>query len=107
MPIYILMSKLTASAMTGTAGRARTGQQWKRQVEEACPGIRWLAHYALLGQYDFMDIYEVPDGAMAFKVSLLSLEHGAVSAESWPALDYTSAFLPIADAVEKQLGAKP
>lgn len=102
MPTYILMSKLSPGAMAGDEGRAETGREWKRLVAQACPGIRWIAHYALLGQFDFMDIYEAPDLETAFKVSLLSRERGAVSAESWPATPYAD-FLPLADAVEKEI----
>lgn len=104
MPTYILMTKLSPKAMAGDEGRAETGREWKRMVEQACPDIRWIGHYALLGPYDFMDIYEAPDVATAFKVSLLSRERGAVSAESWPATEYSS-FLPLADAVEKEIHA--
>jgi uncharacterized protein with GYD domain len=100
MPTYVLMTKLTASAIHDPKGRRRAGQEWKRKVEKHVPGVRWLAHYALLGPYDFMDIYEAPDQNAAFKVSLLSRELGAVSAESWPATTYEE-YLPIADAVEK------
>ena len=47
-----------------------------------------VAHYAILGPYDFMDIYEAPDVETAHKVSLVSRAEGAVSAESWQALPY-------------------
>ena len=104
MPTYILMTKLSSRAMAGDEGRAETGKEWKRLVEQACPGIRWIGHYALLGQYDFMDIYEAADIETAFKVSLLSRERGAVSAESWPATPYAE-FLPLAESVEKEIDA--
>ena len=48
-----------------------------------------------------MDLYDAPDEASAFRVSLLSREHGAVSAESWPAMAY-EAFVPLVEAVEKK-----
>ena len=104
MPTYILMSKLSSKAMAGDDGRAEAGREWKRLVDQSCPGIRWIAHYALLGQYDFMDVYEAPDIETAFKVSLLSRERGAVSAESWPATPYLE-FLQLAKAVEAVTGA--
>ena len=47
-----------------------------------------------------MDLYEAPDEAAAMRVSLLSRELGAASAESWPATPYES-FLSIAEQVEK------
>ncbi len=97
MPTYVLMTKLTPAALQGTSGRRATGHDWKAKVDATCPGLKWIGHYALLGPYDFMDIYEAPDEAAAFRVSLLSRENGALSAESWPAVAYP-AFLGIADA---------
>jgi uncharacterized protein with GYD domain len=47
-----------------------------------------VAHYALLGPYDYLDIYEAPDEEIAAKVSLISLQTGAFQAESWVAIPY-------------------
>jgi uncharacterized protein with GYD domain len=100
MPMYVLMTKLGARSLEGPRGRRQMGKEWKAKVEKVCPGIRWIAHYALLGPYDFMDLYEAPDDASAMKVSLLSRELGAIQAESWPAVSYDK-FLPIMDEIEK------
>ena len=99
MPTYVLMTKLAPGGMNDPKGRRRAGQEWKKKVEERCPGVRWVAHYALLGPYDFIDIYEAPDQETAFKVSLLSRELGAFCAESWPAIAYEK-YLPIVENVE-------
>lgn len=64
-------------------------------MEEKCPEVKWVGHYALLGPYDFMDIFEAPDGETAAKVSLISLSRGAVKAESWTAIPYAR-FLELA-----------
>jgi uncharacterized protein with GYD domain len=100
MPTYVLMTKLSPGGLHDPKGRRRAGQEWKKKVEERCPGVRWRAHYALLGPYDFIDIYDAPDQETAFKVSLLSRELGALSAESWPAIDYER-YLPVIESVEK------
>ena len=105
MPTYVLMTKLSPAVLCDPRGRKAVGKEWKKLVDRACPGVRWLNHYALLGRYDFMDIYEAPDEATAHKVSLLSLTSGATSAESWPALPYEQ-FLAIADSVEQAAGVK-
>ncbi len=105
MPTYVLMTKLSPAVLTDPRGRKTVGKEWKKLVDRTCPGVRWVAHYALLGRYDFMDIYEAPDDATAHKVSLLSLTQGAVSAESWPALPYDE-FLRIAESVEVAAGGK-
>ena len=58
--------------------------------------MKWVGHYALLGAYDFMDIFEAPDAETAAKVSLISQSMGAAKAESWTAIPY-SEFLDIAE----------
>ncbi|HEY8208500.1 MAG TPA: GYD domain-containing protein [Myxococcaceae bacterium] len=100
MQTYVLMTKLGPFESGSAQERRRKGQAWKRTVEALCPGIRWVAHYALLGPYDFMDIYEAPDEETAFKISLLSRAEGAVTAESWPAARYEE-FLHVMEEVQR------
>ena len=100
MLTYVLMTRLGTGGMHDPKGRRQAGQEWKRKIEEACPGIRWGAHYALLGPYDFIDIYEAPDQETAFKVSIVSCELGAAAAESWPAMSYER-YVPLFESAEK------
>ena len=88
MPTYILMTTLTAGGIKDATHRKVKGKKWLDKVHQACPEVKWLAHYALLGRYDFMDIYEAPNETTAHKVSLISRQAGAATAESWPALAY-------------------
>ncbi len=98
MATFILMTKLSTELTREVHHREELGRQWKSAVEEKCPDVRWVAHYALLGPYDFMDIFEAPDAETAAKVSLISLSRGAVKAESWTAIPYAR-FLEIAKEV--------
>lgn len=102
MPTYVLMTKLDSKTLSDPRGRREVGRKFMKSVERACKGVKWVAHYALLGPYDFMDIYEAPDDATAIRISLLSRAEGALTAESWPAVGYEG-FLAIADDVEKVL----
>ncbi|MCU0728422.1 MAG: GYD domain-containing protein [Planctomycetes bacterium] len=88
MATYVLMSKLSPEIMKGMKDRARLGRTWLARVKKKCPEVKFLAHYALFGPYDFMDIYEAPDEEVAAKVSMISMAQGAVSAESWVAIPY-------------------
>ncbi len=92
MKTFVLMTKITradanlievASKLRDRAGDART---WLSEVKEKCPEVTFIAHYALLGMWDFMDIYEAPDEETAVKVSLITRSHGAHVVESWPAI---------------------
>lgn len=85
MPTYILASKLKDLDVDN---RETIGKDWLQKIKEACPDIKWIAHYAVLGPYDFLSIYEAPDEKTAMKVSLVTLANGALKAESWTAMPY-------------------
>ena len=101
MPVFILMTRMSPEAMHDARGRRAMGREWLAKVTEQCPEVEWLAHYALLGPYDFMDIYEAPDVQTAHEVSLISRSEGALSAESWPAVPYDE-FLELLEGVQPE-----
>jgi len=74
--------------MSKMKDRSIQGQNWMEEVKANCPEVKFIGHYALLGQYDFLDIYEAPDEVTAAKVSLISREFGAVEAQSMSAIPY-------------------
>ncbi len=88
MQTYILMTKLSPEVSKQLKNRAEVGRAWLEHVKKKCPEVKFIAHYALLGKYDFMDIYEAPDAETAAKVSMISLSNGAFQAESWTAIPY-------------------
>lgn len=88
MQTYILMTKLSPDISKQMKDRSQLGRKWLEQVKAKCPEVKFLSHYALLGDYDFMDIYEAPDNKTAAKVSMISLSNGAFQAESWSAIPY-------------------
>jgi len=88
MPTFVLMTRLAPDAVRDAEVRRAMGRAWLKKVQATCPEVRWVGHYAILGPYDFMDIYEAPDIETAHKVSLISRAAGAVSAESWQAMPY-------------------
>ena len=88
MQTYILLTKLSPEVSRQVKDRAKLGRAWLDQVKEKCPEVNFLSHYALLGAYDFIDIYEAPDEDTAAKVSMISLSNGAFSSESLIAIPY-------------------
>jgi uncharacterized protein with GYD domain len=88
MPTFILATKLSQDLTKNPALREDIGKEWKAKVSQKCPKVKWLAHYALLGPYDFIDIYDAPTEEDAAKVSMITLSNGASVAESWTAIPY-------------------
>lgn len=97
MPIYILATKLQNPDLVEK--RKEQGEKFLKLVKEKVPGIRWISHYAILGPYDFLDIFEAKDEQEAAKVSLLSRAAGANFAESWTAIPYSD-FLKITEEIK-------
>ncbi len=88
MQTYILLTKLSPEVSKKMKDRAALGHTWLDQVKKKCPEVKFIAHYAILGQYDFIDIYEAPDNETAAKVSMIGQANGASSAESLTAIPY-------------------
>lgn len=99
MPTFVLMTKLGVNAMSSAEGRRATGRAWLDKVRQAVPSVRFTAHYAIFGAYDFMDIYEAPDTEASQRVALISRSEGAMSVETWQALPYES-FLKLLEKVD-------
>ena len=105
MPTYVLMTKLSPELLGDPSRRREIGREWKRAVDRLCPEVTWVAHYALLGPYDFMDIYEAPTPEVATKVSLITQASGALKAESWGAISYGH-YLELAQEIGAEFGGE-
>ncbi len=88
MQTYMLFTKLSTDLSFEMKNRERQGRNWLEQVREKCPEVKFIAHYAILGEYDFIDIYEAPDPETAAKVSMISQANGALHAKSMLAIQY-------------------
>lgn len=102
MKTFILMTKLSPDISRQLKDRAKLGRSWLDQVKKKCPEVKFLSHYALLGPYDFLDIYEAPDEETAAKVSIISMSNGAFQAESLVAIPYKR-FLELTKEVEEKV----
>lgn len=86
--MFVLMTKFSPEITKKLKERAKIGEKWMERVKEKCPGVKFHGHYALLGSYDVMSIYEAPSEEVAAKVSMISLLMGATDAQSWTAIPY-------------------
>ena len=97
MPTFMLMTRLDPESHSSAEGRRRIGKQWLKKVKKICPEVEWISHYAVLGPFDFVDIYRAPDTETAHKISLISRSAGALTAESWQVMEYERYLQLLAD----------
>lgn len=91
MKTFVLMSRLCSKGPSpvGVATAMRDTpklRQWIDRARRLCPEANFIAHYALLGSYDYMDIYEAPDEETAAKMSMICSADGNFQVESWTAI---------------------
>ena len=92
MKTYVMVTKLAPEHIDPVdvahimRDRACGGTIWQDEIKSKCPDVKFIAHYALLGNYDFMDIYEAPNEEIAARVSVITRANGAFQVESWPAI---------------------
>jgi uncharacterized protein with GYD domain len=71
MTTFVLLSKLSPCGPDEAQALSTLDQELKRHLEAEYPQVRRVASYALLGEYDFMHIFEAPDARTAARVALL------------------------------------
>lgn len=76
MPIFVMLTKLTdhgANTINRDPGRIK---EVNKDVEDL--GARVLAQYALMGEYDFLNILEAPDTETIMHISLKLASRGTL-----------------------------
>ncbi len=72
MPIYVMLTTLTDEGRKTIKANPQRIKEVNREVENM--GVTIMAQYALLGQYDFINILDAPDNET---ISRLALELGS------------------------------
>jgi uncharacterized protein with GYD domain len=85
MPMYLLMTTLTAQGVQTLKANPDRLREVNRDVEEL--GARVLHQWAVLGPFDFVNVVEAPDTATIAKVSVTLGARGSSKVQSWEALE--------------------
>ena len=85
MSTYVMLTRLAPGALTRPETVEDLNQQVEDRIRVECPEIRWVANYALLGPYDYLDMFEAPNEESATKVALLVRSFGHATTEIWSA----------------------
>jgi uncharacterized protein with GYD domain len=83
MAHFAMVTKLSPEALTRPEAVKELNQQVEERIKKECPEVKWLSNYALLGPYDYLDIFEVPDADSATRMALIVRSFGHASTETW------------------------
>jgi uncharacterized protein with GYD domain len=68
MPVFVMLTTLTDEGMKTIKEKPERVKHVNKEVESM--GVKILCQYALLGQYDFINILEAPSNEVIAKVAL-------------------------------------
>jgi uncharacterized protein with GYD domain len=88
MPTFVMLTRLAPGSLSSPQALEGVEKVVMAQVRGACPGVSWLASYAVLGPYDYLDLFSAPDIEAAVRVSSLVRTFGHAHTEVWPATDW-------------------
>lgn len=89
MPTFVMLTSLEHGALSSPRTLEDLEGAIKSQIASQCPSVKWLANYAVLGPYDYLDTFEAPDVETAVKVSTIIRTFGHAHTEVWSATPWS------------------
>lgn len=84
MPTFVMLTNLTADGVRTLKNNPGRVAEVNKEVEQI--GVKVIAQYATLGQYDFVTVVEAPDEKTMAKVSVELGSRGTMTSQTLTAL---------------------
>ena len=88
MATYVMLTRVSPEAAPSPRHLVELGDRVAERLKVECPEVRWLASYAVLGPYDYVDVFEAPDTEAAARAALIVRAVGRATTEVWAAVPW-------------------
>src|SRR5258708_1526061 len=88
MLLFMMATKLNGDGLQSGMRLEEKEGKVMRAMKEAKLDVEWIANYAIMGPYDYIDIFRVPDNETAMKVSTLVRGLGHADTQIWGAMEW-------------------
>ena len=90
MPLFIILTRLSADAIQSPKTLEDLEKRVMDQIRSECPQVEWMHNFAVLGPYDYLDVFRAPDIDTAFRVSTIIRSFGHAHTEVWGAKEWAA-----------------
>jgi uncharacterized protein with GYD domain len=88
MVTFIMLTRVSPEAIRSPRAVETLERQAMSAVRAECPQAEWLHSWAVLGPYDYLDVFRAPDVDTAMKVATLVRIAGHAHTEVWAATEW-------------------
>ena len=88
MAHYAILTRVSPESVRTPETLLELERNVKDRVAKECPDVKWVANYAIMGPYDYLDIFEANDNESAMRVSTIIRSVGNATTELWPATEW-------------------
>ena len=88
MQTFIMLTRLSPDTVKSPKSLEEIEKKVMGKVRTECPEIEWVHNFAVLGPYDYVDIFRAPNELSAFKLATLIRTLGQCTTEVWSATEW-------------------
>ena len=88
MAWFILLTRISTEAIRSPKSLEDLEKEVMARIRSECPNVEWVHNFAVLGPYDYLDIFRAPDNDTAFKVATIIRSFGHAKTEVWAATEW-------------------
>jgi uncharacterized protein with GYD domain len=88
MSTFMMLTRVQPGGLSSGHSLRHLEERTMAHIRRECPGVEWVQSWALLGPYDYLDVFRAPDLETAAKVSTLVHIHGRSTTETWGAVEW-------------------
>jgi|SwirhisoilCB3_FD_contig_31_12016836_length_903_multi_3_in_0_out_0_1 hypothetical protein len=88
MQTYAMLTRLEPNGLGSPTAIEDLEHKVMEHVRTACPTARWIGSYAVLGPYDYLDLFSAQNLDDASKISAIVRGYGHAHTEVWPLTEW-------------------